>query len=139
MQAKESDQRKNDWQLSVSTSVRSEKKGRKSKSVTTQYGSWDFLYVGLGADQFALIPKEVLRRHGVFLGQESVKKPQAQQMSKEVQVKKSGRKNLLLCTSDFHPNRGVAPFWQKMCARHILSWNSKTIKRDVESILNQSF
>ena len=40
------------------------------KKVTYSYGDYDFLYTHRSDGTFLLIPKEIMRRHGAFLGQE---------------------------------------------------------------------
>jgi len=110
---------------------------KKSKTVAASYGAHDFMHITFPKDKFALLPKELLRRHGAYNGQISVKKPT--KTSAVSRLKKTGRMSFTMHTDDMNPKRGVAPEWQAMCAKYFLSWNSKTVKRDVNTILTTQY
>jgi hypothetical protein len=110
---------------------------KRGKTVAASFGAHDFMYITFPKDTFALLPKELLRRHGAYNGQISVKKPT--KISAVSRLKKRGRANFIMHTEDMNPKRGVAPQWQTMCAKYFLSWNSKTVKRDVNTILTTQY
>ena len=83
------------------------------------FGAYDALWVHCGDDQFVLLPASILRRHSAFLGQGGCGK---------------GRMAIYLYHG-FHPTRGDAPKWKKMCEKYVCSWSDDSLLAKVKQIL----
>ena len=87
---------------------------------------------------FFLIPKEVMRRHGAFLGQEFSLPPVGKGQSRQTKVEDKrylGRTRVTLFTAEDAPREVKCAAWQRLCAKYGLSWTSKTVRGDVEAVL----
>jgi hypothetical protein len=113
-----------------------------NKEVTYSYGDYDFLYTHRSDGTFFLIPKEVMRRHGAFLGQEFPLPPVGKGKSRQTKAEDErylGRTTVQLFPPGDSPRKVKTTAWQKLCAKYCLSWNSTTVRTDVETVLLEYF
>ena len=91
---------------------------------------------------FFLIPQEVMRRHGAFLGQEFPLPPVRKGDSRQTKAEDKrylGRSTVTLFTAEHSPHAEKNKAWQRLCKKYCLSWDSEAVRADVEAVLLGTF